>query len=70
MRSAEWRNRALSDSALRVPQSSTLNARLQKFLADAGVASRRAAEQIILAGRVAVNGQPVSRLGTKVDPGT
>lgn len=43
--------------------------RLQKFLADAGVASRRAAEQFILAGRVAVNGQIVRRLGTKVEPG-
>ena len=32
------------------------------------MASRRAAEQIILAGRVYVNGQPVCRLGTKVDP--
>jgi len=42
--------------------------RLQKFLAEAGVASRRASEQIILAGRVSVNGQPVRRLGTKVDP--
>ena len=42
--------------------------RLQKFLADAGVASRRASEQIILAGRVAVNGRPVQLLGTKVDP--
>ncbi len=42
--------------------------RLQKFLADAGVASRRAGEQIILAGRVAVNGQPVRQLGTQVDP--
>jgi len=42
--------------------------RLQKFLADAGVASRRAGEQIILAGRVSVNAQPVRLLGTKVDP--
>ncbi len=42
--------------------------RLQKFLAEAGVASRRAAEQIILAGRVQVNGQPVRVLGTRVDP--
>jgi 23S rRNA pseudouridine2605 synthase len=42
--------------------------RLQKFLADAGVASRRAAEQIILDGRVRVNGQIVRLLGTKVDP--
>src|SRR5438552_4561588 len=42
--------------------------RLQKFLADAGVASRRASEQIILAGRVSVNGQTVQELGSKVDP--
>jgi pseudouridine synthase len=45
-----------------------LNERLQKFLAEAGVASRRAAEQIIVAGRVAVNGNIASTLGTKVDP--
>jgi 23S rRNA pseudouridine2605 synthase len=45
-----------------------LNVRLQKFLADAGIASRRACEQIILEGRVAVNGQPAKLLGTKVDP--
>ena len=43
--------------------------RLQKFLAEAGVASRRASEQIILAGRVQVNGQPVRVLGSRVDPG-
>ena len=43
--------------------------RLQKFLADAGVASRRAGEQMILAGRVAVNGNAVAELGTKVEPG-
>jgi 23S rRNA pseudouridine2605 synthase len=42
--------------------------RLQKFLADAGIGSRRACEQIILAGRVTVNGQIVQKLGTKVHP--
>jgi 23S rRNA pseudouridine2605 synthase len=42
--------------------------RLQKFLADAGLASRRAAEGMITAGRVAVNGETVARLGTRVDP--
>lgn len=42
--------------------------RLQKFLADAGVASRRASEQVILAGRVTVNGHTVRVLGAKVDP--
>ena len=42
--------------------------RLQKFLADAGVASRRASERFILDGRISVNGQTVRKLGTKVDP--
>lgn len=42
--------------------------RLQKFLADAGVASRRAAEAIIQEGRVMVNGRVVTELGSKVDP--
>lgn len=45
-----------------------MSVRLQKFLADAGVASRRAGEQIILEGRVEVNGQVVRLLGSKVDP--
>jgi 23S rRNA pseudouridine2605 synthase len=45
-----------------------MSVRLQKFLADAGVASRRAGEQFILEGRVAVNGTVVRLLGTKVDP--
>jgi len=42
--------------------------RLQKVLAHAGVASRRASESLILQGRVSVNGQVVTELGTKVDP--
>lgn len=42
--------------------------RLQKFLADAGVASRRAGEKLILEGRISVNGTTVSQLGSKVDP--
>ena len=45
-----------------------MNVRLQKFLAEAGVASRRACEEIIRSGRVQVNGQPVIVLGSKVDP--
>ena len=43
--------------------------RLQKYLARSGVASRRAAEQLILARRVRVNGQVVDRLGTSVEAG-
>lgn len=42
--------------------------RLQKILAAAGVASRRACEELIVAGRVQVNGHTVTELGTKVDP--
>jgi 23S rRNA pseudouridine2605 synthase len=42
--------------------------RLQKVLADAGIASRRASEQLILDGRVSVDGIQVLELGTKVDP--
>ena len=42
--------------------------RLQKFLADAGVASRRAAEKLIAEGRVSVNDQPVTEFGAKIDP--
>lgn len=44
--------------------------RLQKILARAGFASRRGAEQLMLEGRVTVNGEPVQELGTKADVGT
>lgn len=47
-----------------------MQVRLQKLLADAGVASRRASEKLISEGRVLVNGQPVTQMGTKVDPET
>lgn len=42
--------------------------RLQKFLAAAGVCSRRKAEDLIRAGRVQVNGRVVAELGAKADP--
>lgn len=42
--------------------------RLQKLISAAGIASRRAAEEMILSGRVAVNGSVVTELGTKADP--
>ena len=41
--------------------------RLQKFLANSGVASRRKCEDLILAGRVKVNGEVVTELGRKID---
>jgi len=42
--------------------------RLQKYLADAGVASRRKSEELILQGKIKVNGEVVKELGTKIDP--
>jgi 23S rRNA pseudouridine2605 synthase len=42
--------------------------RLQKYLADCGLASRRKAEELIRAGKVSVNGQVVTKMGIKVDP--
>lgn len=44
--------------------------RLQKVLAQAGIASRRAAERLIAESRVMVNGKTVTEMGTKVDPAT
>src|ERR1017187_10576823 len=73
MRSAEYvkPRRALpAGDPFRTPHSAFRieMVRLQKFLAEAGVASRRAGEQMILAGRGAVNGKTVGVLGTRVDP--
>ena len=42
--------------------------RLQKVIAQAGIASRRKAEEMIAAGRVRVNGEIVSEMGYKVKP--
>ena len=42
--------------------------RLQKYLANSGVASRRKCEELILQGKIQVNGNVVSELGIKVDP--
>ncbi|MBI3541063.1 MAG: rRNA pseudouridine synthase [Deltaproteobacteria bacterium] len=45
-----------------------MKARLQKILSEAGIASRREAEKIILSGRVMVNGKKVTQLGSQADP--
>jgi 23S rRNA pseudouridine2605 synthase len=58
--------RSLSPSKGRADQPEGV--RLQKVLARAGVASRRASEDLIARGRVEVNGQVVTEFGTRVDP--
>lgn len=42
--------------------------RLQKYLANCGIASRRKAEELITNGKVKVNGKVVTELGTKINP--
>jgi len=42
--------------------------RLQKYLAEAGIASRRKSEEYIIQGKVKVNGQVITELGTKINP--
>ena len=42
--------------------------RLQKYLANNGIAARRKCEEFILNGRVKVNGKVVTELGTKINP--
>jgi 23S rRNA pseudouridine2605 synthase len=60
----------MSDETWDAPEEtrSTEGVRLQKVLANAGVASRRVAENLIVAGRVRVNGVVVTELGRRIDP--
>src|SRR6201995_3480940 len=51
-----------------VTDSEPSGVRLQKVLSQAGIASRRVAERMIIDGRVEVDGQLVTELGTRVDP--
>jgi 23S rRNA pseudouridine2605 synthase len=44
-----------------------MEVRLQKYLAECGIASRRKSEELILQGRVTVNGKIITELGTKID---
>ena len=44
--------------------------RLQKYLAGCGIASRRKAEEIIAQGRITVNGEVVTAMGTQINPST
>lgn len=58
---------ARTSSAREAKREQTL-VRLNKLLADHGVASRRACDELIAAGKVMVDGEPVTELGTRVDP--
>lgn len=53
---------------LKSESANPLKIRLQKYIADAGIASRRAGEKLILEGRVRVNGDIIRLLGTRIDP--
>ena len=56
----------MAEDRVQSPQE-PIQDRLQKIIAAAGVCSRRKAEELILAGRVQVNGKIVTELGTKAD---
>ena len=51
------------------PENHPITMRLQRFLARAGVASRRGSETLMSAGRVTVNGQVATEMGTKIEVG-
>jgi 23S rRNA pseudouridine2605 synthase len=61
--------RKVSKKNFPAAEKTTEGIRLNKYLANAGVASRRAADQLIESGAVKINGKVVTRLGTKVLPG-
>ena len=42
--------------------------RLQKYIANCGICSRRKAEELILEGKISVNGKVITELGTKINP--
>ncbi|MCS6933656.1 MAG: rRNA pseudouridine synthase [Chitinophagales bacterium] len=58
-----------SDDIFALPPEQNEEFRLNKYLAHAGVASRRAADELIRQGRVSVNGQVITEMGYKVKPG-
>jgi 23S rRNA pseudouridine2605 synthase len=65
---AESLNEPEQEATESAPRPAAKLERLQKILAQAGIASRRHAEKLITEGRVQVNGQTVTELGTKADP--
>lgn len=70
MASSLMNSKADNEPEVRQIVRDTDGIRLQKVLASAGIGSRRASEQLIAEGRVAVNGKPVTEMGMRVDPST
>ena len=60
----------MTRSTKKTVKSDSPELRLQKYIADCGITSRRKAEDLISQGRVTVNGEVVMELGTKVNPHT
>jgi 23S rRNA pseudouridine2605 synthase len=68
MRPRIRRRRPLAVTPLPVAAPADGRMRLNRYLASSGICSRRAADELIAAGRVTVNGEPVRDLGRRVDP--
>ena len=69
-RSPAKKKRAIKVTAINAPApASDSRMRLNRYLATSGVCSRRAADEYITRGRVMVNGEITTELGTRVDPG-
>ena len=59
--------RKKNQSKIKLGKEFIMEERLQKYLANSGVASRRKCEELILQGKVEVNGKVVTKLGTKIN---
>ena len=71
MQSGKFGNQFLTFTIYRLPFTiNPMEERLQKLIAQAGIASRRKAEQMISSGEVTVNGEIITELGTKANPET
>ena len=68
-KSKQWKKVEKQEKKKTKPEKPNEGIRLNKYLANAGVASRRAADQLIEGGAVTINGEVITRLGTKVMPG-
>ena len=68
MTKSKTKKATIKSKKAEVKSASELEVRLQKFISDCGITSRRKAEVMIREGRVSINGDVVMELGTKVNP--